>query len=160
MRNGNHFAEESACGTYVYVERQVDPRGKCQLRQLGRQTVAAGHFYSQGRINLGNSTILYGTFWGSHIASDFGIKYRVLRAPLGEFLITKAIVGASAGSAKARSGLNTWCEPELGHADSAIVDPAGERPLSRTRFVDRHHTSRNLYRSGGELRRQSTVSTS
>jgi hypothetical protein len=96
LRNGNRFGEESACGTYVHVAAS-GLGANANSVNFGKQGTVAGHFYSQGRIALGHSTILYGTFWGSHINSDWGLNIEYC-PPLGEFPITKAIIGPGAGS--------------------------------------------------------------
>ena len=96
LRNANQFATESACGTYVYVAGS-GLGANANAVNFGKQGTVAGHFYSQGKIALGHSTILYGTFWGSHILSDWGLNIEYC-PPLGEFPITKAITGPGAGN--------------------------------------------------------------
>jgi LPXTG-motif cell wall-anchored protein len=93
--NGTRFALDAACGLHAYVGGQGVGANDASIN-FGKNTQAAGHFFTLGRINLGNGNDLFGTFWGEHIISDFDIDVTYC-PPIGEFPIVKHITGSGAG---------------------------------------------------------------
>jgi hypothetical protein len=96
LGNGTNFGLGAACATYVYARGDGVAANDLTIN-LGKNTLVAGHFLTDGTLELGNGSDLFGTFWANDIISDFDDNVTYC-PPLGDFPFTKSISGPGAGS--------------------------------------------------------------
>lgn len=91
------FGEGAACSARVFVQGSGVGANDNTIN-FSKDTTVAGHFFTLGgKLNLGNETNLFGTFWANDIISDFDVNIDYCPL-LGDFPITKSIEGPGAGS--------------------------------------------------------------
>ena len=76
-----------------------------------------------GKIALGNSTDLNGTFWGDRIISDFDVDVTQCPPQTGQFSITKSIIGSGAGQ-QGQIEIQATCTPPNGSIPPFVI-PGG-----------------------------------
>jgi hypothetical protein len=96
LGDATEFGRGAACSTRIYARGDNVGANDATIN-FGESVVAAGHFLTHKRIDLGRATTLFGTFWGDHIGSDFNVNIDYC-PPQGEFPFTKSIAGPGAGS--------------------------------------------------------------
>jgi hypothetical protein len=96
LGNGTNFGLGAACATYVYARGDGVAANDLTIN-LGKNTLAAGHFLTDQRLELGNGNDLFGTFWANDVISDFDDNVTYC-PPVEDYTFTKSVSGPGAGS--------------------------------------------------------------
>jgi hypothetical protein len=102
--DGMHF-DGSSCNDIpiVYVRSDgLNPNNDNSV-SFGRNSELWGHFYApNGKMNLGHTTDLHGTFWARSILNDWNVDVQYCPPPhptpeTGRIIVAKRVTGARAG---------------------------------------------------------------